>query len=52
MPLSATNFIQNGPNLHQDHLQFFNLLTGVMTDQPVTISNTVQGTAFYVNSLN
>lgn len=39
MPLSAANFTQNGQNTHQDHLQFFNLLTGVMTDQPVTIAN-------------
>jgi hypothetical protein len=41
MPLDSTNFTQNGTNTHQDHLQFFNLLTGVMTDQPVRIANTV-----------
>ncbi|HSS25390.1 MAG TPA: hypothetical protein VLL82_13550 [Mycobacterium sp.] len=39
MPLSAVNFITKGPVLHADLLQFFNLFTGVMVDQPVTFSN-------------
>jgi len=41
MPLSAVNMIQNGHLIHQDVLQFVNLLTGVMADQPVLITNTV-----------
>ena len=41
MPLSATNFVTKGPVLHADMLQFFNLFTGVMLDQPVTFKNTL-----------
>ena len=41
MPLTAVNFVNKGPVLHNDLLQFFNLFTGVMVDQPVTFKNTV-----------
>ena len=41
MPLTAANFITKGPVLHQDLLQFFNLFTGAMTDQPVVFKNTL-----------
>ena len=41
MPLSAVNMVQNGHLIHQDVLQFINLLTGVMADQPVLVTNTV-----------
>ena len=39
MPLTAVNFITKGPVLHADLLQFYNLFTGVMLDQPVTFKN-------------
>jgi len=39
MPLTAVNFVTKGPVLHNDLLQFFNLFTGVMVDQPVTFKN-------------
>jgi hypothetical protein len=39
MPLSAINFVTKGPVLHADMLQFYNLFTGVMLDQPVTFKN-------------
>ena len=39
MPLTAVNFVTKGPVLHADMLQFFNLFTGVMVDQPVTFKN-------------
>ena len=45
MPLSAANFVPEGTNAHTDHLQFYQLLTGVMADQPVTIANTLSATA-------
>jgi len=41
VPLTATNFITKGPVLHADLLQFYNLFTGVMTDQPITFKNTL-----------
>lgn len=41
MPLNAANFVTKGPVLHADMLQFYNLFTGVMVDQPVTFSNTL-----------
>lgn len=44
MPLNATNFVTNGHLIHQDLQQFVDLLTGVMSDQPVTISNTFRAT--------
>ncbi|HSS25391.1 MAG TPA: hypothetical protein VLL82_13555, partial [Mycobacterium sp.] len=44
MPLNAANMVTNGHLTHDDVLQFVNLLTGVMTDQPVTISNTLRVT--------
>jgi hypothetical protein len=39
MPLDATNFHVLGPVKSVDLLQFYNLATGVMTDQPVTQRN-------------
>lgn len=41
MPLDASTMIQNGHARHTDVLQFVQLLTGVMTDQPVTVANTI-----------
>ena len=41
MPLSAVNFVTKGPVMHADLLQFYNLFTGVMTDQPITFPNVV-----------
>jgi hypothetical protein len=41
VPLTAVNFVTKGPVLHNDLLQFFNLFTGVMVDQPVTFKNTL-----------
>jgi hypothetical protein len=41
MALNATNFVSKGPVLHADMLQFYNLFTGVMSDQPVTFRNTL-----------
>jgi hypothetical protein len=41
MTLSATNFVNKGPVLHNDLLQFYNLFVGVMVDQPVTFRNTL-----------
>ena len=41
MPLDTTNFHPQGPVKSVDMLQFYNLFTGVMTDQPVTFSNTL-----------
>lgn len=39
MPLDATNFHVLGPVKSADLLQFYNLNTGVMLDQPVTFRN-------------
>jgi hypothetical protein len=39
VPLDATNFVFEGPIKSTDLMQFVNLLTGAMSDQPVTISN-------------
>lgn len=39
MPLTAVDFVPKGPVKSADLLQFYNLFTGVMTDQPVTFSN-------------
>jgi hypothetical protein len=39
MPLSAINFYAGGPIKAVDMLQFYNLFTGAMTDQPVTFAN-------------
>lgn len=39
MPLDATDFVFNAPIKSTDMMQFFNLLTGAMKDQPVTLSN-------------
>jgi len=47
MPLDTSNMVTNGHLIHQDILQFANLLTGVMTDQPVTIGNTLYATAAF-----
>jgi hypothetical protein len=41
VPLTAVNFVNKGPVLHADLLQFYNLFTGVMIDQPVTFKNAV-----------
>lgn len=42
MPLSAANFVANtGVVRAADMLNFYNLFTGVMTDQPVTFGNTL-----------
>lgn len=41
MPLDASTMVQNGNARHTDVLQFVQLLTGTMTDQPVTITNTI-----------
>jgi hypothetical protein len=41
MPLSAVNFVPQGPIKSADLIQFFNLFTGTMTDQPVTFKNTL-----------
>ena len=41
MALTAVNFVTKGPVLHNDLLQFYNLFTGVMTDQPITFQNTL-----------
>lgn len=42
MPLNATNFFPGGPIKAADMLQYYNLFTGVMLDQPVTFANTLQ----------
>lgn len=42
MPLDSTNFVIRGPVKSTDMLQFVNLFTGVMVDQPVTFRNTLQ----------
>jgi hypothetical protein len=39
MPLNATNFVALGPVKSVDMKQFYDLLTGTMTDQPVTFRN-------------
>jgi hypothetical protein len=39
MPLNASNFVPTGHLTHQDVGQFYDLLTGVMSDQPVSINN-------------
>ena len=36
MPLDAVNFHPLGPVKSVDLMQFYNLLTGVMQDQPIT----------------
>lgn len=41
MPLSTTNFHTRGPVKSLDMMQFVNLFTGVMNDQPVTFRNSV-----------
>jgi len=41
VPLDTTNFHPQGPVKSVDMMQFYNLFTGVMTDQPVTFSNTL-----------
>lgn len=41
MPLTATDFVPKGPVKSADILQFYNLFTGVMADQPVTFQNTL-----------
>lgn len=41
MPLQSTNMYAGGPIKAADIIQFFNLFTGVMTDQPVTLANTL-----------
>jgi hypothetical protein len=42
MPLNATNFVPLTGNIKAaDLVQFFNLFTGVMTDQPVVFGNTL-----------
>jgi hypothetical protein len=41
MPLNTANMTLNGHLTSADMLQYANLLTGVMTDQPVRIANTV-----------
>ena len=41
MPLDTTNFHAQGPVKSVDLMQFYNLFTGVMTDQPVTHANTL-----------
>jgi len=44
MALNVTNFVHKGALLHEDVGQFADLLTGVMSDQPVTISNSLTAT--------
>lgn len=39
MPLDSSHFVPKGHLIHQDLLQFVQLLTGIMTDQPVTLAN-------------
>lgn len=39
MPLDAVNFHPLGPVKSNDLLQFYNLVTGVMQDQPITFRN-------------
>ena len=39
MPLDAVNFHPLGPVKSQDMQQYYNLLTGVMVDQPITFRN-------------
>lgn len=41
MSLDATNFHPQGPVKSVDLMQFYNLFTGVMTDQPVAFSNSL-----------
>lgn len=41
MPLDTTNFHPQGPVKSVDLLQFYNLFTGLMNDQPVAFSNSV-----------
>lgn len=41
MPLNAVDFVPKGPVKSADIQQFFNLFTGVMVDQPITFSNTL-----------
>lgn len=41
MPLNSSNFVLNGHAVSADMLQFVQLLTGVMADQPVHIANTL-----------
>ena len=49
MPLNSSNFVLNGHAASADLMQFVNLLTGVMTDQPVTITNTLTATTHLGN---
>jgi hypothetical protein len=49
MPLNSTNFVLNGHATSADLMQFVNLLTGVMTDQPVTVTNTLTATTHLGN---
>jgi hypothetical protein len=39
VPLTAVDFVPKGPVKSADLIQFYNLFTGVMVDQPVTFSN-------------
>jgi hypothetical protein len=39
MPLDATNFYPKGPVTSTDMRQFYDMFTGVMTDQPATFRN-------------
>lgn len=39
MPLTAVDFVPKGPVKSLDLMQFYNLFTGAMNDQPVTFSN-------------
>jgi hypothetical protein len=41
VPLDTSNFHAQGPVKSTDLMQFYNLFTGVMTDQPVAHSNSV-----------
>lgn len=41
MPLDPTNFHPLGPVKSVDMMQFYNVLTGVMKDQPISLSNVV-----------
>ena len=51
MALSSSG-IASGQIIHATHvLQYFNFLTGVMTDQVLTIANTVNGTIFVPTGL-
>jgi len=42
MALASADFFVGGPAKSADILQFYNLLTGTMTDQPVILANTLR----------